>query len=187
MDLAAIPSGVLKNFNFSWASIGLILIPILAGASQFLLSRLSMKQNPQADSAAASSTKSMMYTMPLFSVFIAFTMPAALGLYWIAQSGLSFAQEWFMGKFFNQKLEEEENARAAAIEADRKRRVEEGLKQQALREKEAASKPKLKERQQAAREAKKNKSNKNSTNEAGRVGDRPYARGRSYQADRYGE
>ncbi len=187
LDLAAIPSGVLKNFNFSWASIGLILIPILAGASQFLLSRLSMKQNPQADSAAASSTKSMMYTMPLFSVFIAFTMPAALGLYWIAQSGLSFAQEWFMGKFFNQKLEEEENARAAAIEADRKRRVEEGLKQQALREKEAASKPKLKERQQAAREAKKNKANKNSTNEAGRVGDRPYARGRSYQADRYGE
>ena len=113
-------------------------------------------------------------------------MPAALGLYWIAQSGLSFVQEWFMGKFFNQKLEEEENARAAAIEADRKRRVEEGLKQQALREKEAASKPKLKERQEAAREAKKNKSNKNSTNEAGRVGDRPYARGRSYRADRYG-
>ena len=26
-----------------------------------------------------------------------------------------------------------------------------------------------------------------STNEAGRIGDRPYARGRSYQADRYEE
>ena len=42
----------------------------------------------------------------------------------------------------------------------------------------------LKEKQKAAQEAKASKK-KITTNEAGRVDDRPYARGRSYQADRY--
>ena len=42
----------------------------------------------------------------------------------------------------------------------------------------------LKEKQRAAQEAKANKK-KISTSEAGRVGERPYARGRSYKADRY--
>ena len=185
LDLSATPSSRLSPFVFSWGTIGLILIPILAGGSQFLLSRLTMKQQPAQEGAAASSTKSMMYTMPLFSVYIAFVMPAALGLYWIAQSGLSFAQEFFLGKFFTQKLEEEENAREAARAEDRKRRIEEGRAQQEQRRLQKEEKPTLKERQAAAKEAKAAKANRQSTNEAGRVGDRPYARGRSYQADRY--
>ena len=41
-----------------------------------------------------------------------------------------------------------------------------------------------KEKRQEAQEAK-NKAKKPSTTEAGRVGERPYARGRSYKADRY--
>ena len=45
----------------------------------------------------------------------------------------------------------------------------------------------LKEKRQAAQEAKALKAKKaaTSTTEAGRVGDRPYARGRSYKEDRY--
>ena len=43
----------------------------------------------------------------------------------------------------------------------------------------------LKEKRKAVQEAKALKAQKSSTNEAGRVGDRPYARGRSYRADRY--
>jgi hypothetical protein len=45
----------------------------------------------------------------------------------------------------------------------------------------------LKEKRKAAQEAKAAKARKasTSTTEAGRVGDRPYARGRSYKADRY--
>ena len=44
----------------------------------------------------------------------------------------------------------------------------------------------LKEKRKAAQDAKATKK-KNTTSEAGRVGDRPYARGRSYKADRYDE
>ena len=42
----------------------------------------------------AGSTKMMMWFMPLFSVYIAFIMPAALGVYWIAQSAFSPCRSW---------------------------------------------------------------------------------------------
>ena len=185
LDLAAAPSSKLAGFTPSWAAIGLLLIPIIAGASQFAMSMISMKQQPVQEGAAASSAKSMMYTMPLFSVFIAFSMPAALGVYWIAQSAFSAVQEFLMGKFFLKRMQEEEDARAAAIEADRKRRIEEGRIEQEKRKQEQPKKKTLKEKQRAAQEARAAKAGRNSTNEAGRIGERPYARGRSYRADRY--
>ena len=185
LDLAATPSSKLSGFVPSWAAVGLLLIPIIAGASQLFMSLISLKQQPVQEGAAASSAKSMMYTMPLFSVFIAFSMPAALGVYWIAQSAFSAVQEFFMGKFFLKRMQEEEEAHAAAVEADRKRRMEEGRLEQERREQEQPKKKSLKEKQRAAQEARAAKAGRNSTNEAGRIGDRPYARGRSYRADRY--
>ena len=184
-ELTSNPSTGFTNFHLEWACIGLILIPVLAGLSQFALSFVTMKQNPQQESAAARSTRSMMYMMPLFSVYIAFIMPAALGIYWIAQSVISLVQEVVMGKFFTKKLEEEENARYEALQADRQRRMEEAKLLQEQRKQQAEPKQTLKEKRKAAQEAKALKAQKSSTNEAGRVGDRPYARGRSYRADRY--
>ena len=185
LDLAATPSSKLSGFVPSWAAVGLLLIPIIAGASQLFMSLISLKQQPVQEGAAASSAKSMMYTMPLFSVFIAFSMPAALGVYWIAQSAFSAVQEFFMGKFFLKRMQEEEEAHAAAVEADRKRRMEEGRLEQERRKQEQPKKKSLKEKQRAAQEARVAKAGRKSTNEAGRIGDRPYARGRSYKADRY--
>ena len=92
-----------------------------------------------------------------------------------------------MGKFYNQKIEEEENRRQEAIESDRKRRQEEAKKLQEGQRQNATQKLSLKEKRKAAQEAKENKPKKASTNENGRVGDRPYARGRAYQETRYGE
>ena len=92
-----------------------------------------------------------------------------------------------MPKFLNKKLEAEENARYGAIQADRQRRQEEAKRLQEERKQQAAQKQTLKQKQKAAQEAKAAKAAKagKSTTEAGRVGDRPYARGRSYKADRY--
>ena len=186
LDLAATPSSVLKTVSFQWAIIGLILIPILAGLFQLLMSIYTMKSQSQ-DGAAAGSMKGMMYMMPLMSVYIGFIMPAALGVYWIAQSVFSLIQEVIMTKFFNKKLEAEENARYEAIQADRQRRQEEAKRLQEERKQQAAQKQTSKQKQKAAQEAKAAKAAKagKSTSEAGRVGDRPYARGRSYKADRY--
>ena len=189
LDLTATPWEYVKNFTFTWAVIGVILIPILAGLSQFVFSKLTMKTQPQADAAGGASMKSMMYMMPLMSVYIAFIMPAALGVYWIAQSVFSLIQEAILNKTFSAKLSEEEEARFQARQADRQRRMEEARVQEQQRMQEEQKKKTLREKQQAAQAAKAVKAAKaaTSTTEAGRVGDRPYARGRAYKADRYDE
>ena len=189
LDLTATPWEYVKNFTFTWAVIGVILIPILAGLSQFVFSKLTMKTQPQADAASGASMKSMMYMMPLMSVYIAFIMPAALGVYWIAQSVFSLIQEAILNKTFSAKLSEEEEARFQARQADRQRRMEEARVQEQQRKQEEQKKKTLREKQQAAQAAKAVKAAKaaTSTTEAGRVGDRPYARGRAYKADRYDE
>ena len=185
LDLTATPWEYVKNFTFTWAVIGVILIPILSGLSQFILSKITMSTQPQTDGAG--SMKSVMYMMPLMSVYIAFIMPAALGVYWIAQSVFSLIQEVILNKTFTAKMEAEEEAAFQTRQADRQRRMEEGRRQQELQRQEEQKKLSLREKQKAAQEAKALKAAKagTSTTEAGRVGDRPYARGRSYKADRY--
>ena len=189
LDLTATPWEYVKSFTFTWAVIGVILIPILAGLSQFVFSKLTMKTQPQADAAGGASMKSMMYMMPLFSVYIAFVMPAALGVYWIAQSVFSLIQEAILNKTLSAKMEAEEEARFQARQADRQKRMEEARIQERQRQQEEQKKQTLREKQQAAQAAKAVKAAKaaTSTTEAGRVGDRPYARGRAYKADRYDE
>lgn len=188
LDLTAQPSSAFGQLSsgVSWTLIGLILIPIISGALSFLLSKISMSQNKVEGSAAATS-KTMMWLMPLMSIYIAFIMPAALGVYWIAQSAFSIIQEAVLGKFYTNKLQSEEEARYQAREADRKRRMEEAKVRQEQQRQQTAQKQSLKDKRRAAQEAKAAKAKKaaTSTTEAGRVGDRPYARGRSYREDRY--
>ena len=76
-----------------------------------------------------------------------------------------------------------------ARQADRQKRMEEARIQERQRKQEEQKKQTLREKQQAAQAAKAAKAAKaaTSTTEAGRVGDRPYARGRAYKADRYDE
>ena len=187
IDLTAIPWNHFSDFKtgVSLALIGLMLIPIISGALSFLLSKVTMKTQPTAGNAAG-STRAMMWMMPLMSVYIGFILPAALGVYWIAQSTFSIIQEFFMGKFYTEKMQAEEDARYEAREADRKRRMEEA-KQRQKEQQQQEAKLSLKEKRQAAQAAKVKKAQKaaTSTTEAGRVGERPYARGRSYREDRY--
>ena len=187
LDLTRHPWDAVKGFEPTWAIIGLILIPLLAGGFQFLMTIMTMKQSAQ--QGATGQTQSMMYMMCLFSVYIAFVMPASLGVYWIAQTVFSMIQEFFMNKFYNKKIEEEERIRYEKIQAERQKRQEEGRKQQEERKKKQAEEQKLslKEKQKAAQAAKADKAAKaaSGTTEAGRVGNRPYARGRAYKEDRY--
>ena len=85
---------------FSFAIIHRDLIPILAFAAQMLTSVVSMKMqkklNPEAPSMAG-----MMLTMPLLSLFIGFSLPGAVGFYWICSSligsGIQTAVQIFYG------------------------------------------------------------------------------------------
>lgn len=179
MDLSVLPSSAFKAMQsgVTWAVIGLILIPVISGLLQLLVTKITMKGQPVQEGAAGASSKTMMYMMPLISVYFGFVLPAALGIYWIAQSGLSAIQEALMGKFYNGKIEAEEDERQRKIEADRHARQEAARlrqeEQRKMSEKQAAS---AKKKTAKAAQAK----GKAGTNENGRVGDRPYARGRAF-------
>ena len=125
------------------------------------------------------SMKMMNLMMPLMSIWFCFIMPAALGVYWIANSVWGMIRESVLGKFYTKKINAEEEEREAKREAARKLRMEEAKKRAAEQRENESKKPK--KLPQKAPEK------KVSTHEAGRVGERPYARGRSYQADRYEE
>ena len=176
IDLTAMPTDAFKNFSFEPAQIILILIPIISGALSFVLSKVTSSSNGQETPA---NMKGMLIAMPLMSVYIGFILPASLGLYWIYNSVFSIIQEATLGKYFNKKIQAEEDEREAKREAARQLRMEEA-KRQALEQKEN---PKPQKKPQEKKSGEK----KPSTNEAGRVGDRPYARGRSYVENRYDE
>ena len=121
--------------------------------------------------------KAMNLMMPLMSLYIGFVMPAGLGIYWITNSVFAMIQEAILGKFYTKKITAEEEERAAKRDAARQLRMEEAKKRAAELKELEGKKPK--------KQPQKSPEKKVSTNEAGRVGDRPYARGRSYKEDRY--
>lgn len=190
MDLTMIPSDVIGQIGTGgWAVIGVLLIPIVSGALSFWQSKVSMAGNPAAadpNDPTARSTRMMMWMMPIMSLWIGFTLPASLGVYWIANSVLMLVQEKVLNKYFKKSMAAEDEAREKARMEDRLRRMEEARVAQQQRE---AEKKSLKEKQKAAQAAKAAKAEKarKATTENGRIGDRPYARGRSFNADHYGE
>ena len=190
LDLTLIPQNVIGQITTGgWAVIGVLLIPIVSGALSFWQSRVSMASNPASSDPSdptARSTRMMMWMMPLMSLWIGFTLPASLGVYWIANSVLMLVQEKVLNKYFKKSMAAEDEAREKARMEDRIRRMEEARVAQQQRE---AEKKTLKEKQKAAQAAKAVKAEKakKATTENGRIGDRPYARGRSFNADHYGE
>ncbi len=188
LNMGAVPWDARSTLlTAGWASIGLFLIPVLSAAlSYFQMKVTTMTQNQ--DEATAATNKSMNLLMPLMSLWIGFTMPAALGIYWVAQSVFSIIQEFLLGKFYTKKLEEEENLRQERIAAERARRQAEGRRKQledVQRDKE--EKKAAKERFAEKREEKLSGKKTNITTEAGRVDNRPYARGRAFSEDHYND
>lgn len=190
MDLTMIPSDVIGQIGTGgWAVIGVLLIPIVSGALSFWQSKVSMAGNPAAadpNDPTARSSRMVMWMMPIMSLWIGFTLPASLGVYWIANSVLMLVQEKVLNKYFKKSMAAEDEAREKARMEDRLHRMEEARVAQQQRE---AEKKSLKEKQKAAQAAKAAKAEKarKATTENGRIGDRPYARGRSFNADHYGE
>ena len=176
LDLSMQPQSAFGSFAFDWEIIGVLLIPFLATGLQYLSTMIMQKSNGQS-AEQQKQMRTMNLLMPLMSLYFCFIMPAAMGVYWIVNTVLSTVQEFLLGKFYTKKLNEEEDELEAARTAARAARMEEAKLRAA------------EQREQGERKAKKPQpkkdENRQPTTEAGRVDDRPYARGRSYQADRY--
>ena len=184
MDLSSVPKDLFSQFpSGGWPVIGLMLMPLISAALQFLMTRISMKTN--GNSNMNGSSKAMLYMMPLMTVWMGYILPAALCVYWIANAAFSCLQELFLNKHFNKILDREET------DKERQKREARYAKMQAARENYnrqlEEAKGTKKSQPQSQPKKKKSGSHNEGTTEAGKVGGRPYARGRAYREDHYDE
>ena len=184
LDLAETASNVMGQFpHGGWAVWGLLLLPFIAAALQLVMSIASMKAS---SNTMNGSNKMMLYLFPLMTIWMGFMFPAALCLYWIVNSAFSAVQELLLNKVFAKALDREETEkerekrekRAAKMMAQREQMMQQQAQQQGKKPQQSASKKK-----KSAEPEKKDK--RSSTTEAGRVGNRPYARGRAYSESHY--
>ena len=114
------------NLNFLGINLGetpsfglnvLMLIPILSGVTAFAVSWISMKINPAAmEGPGAGTMKVMMFVSPLMSLYIAFQVPAGVGMYWILSNLFMMAQTLILNKFYNPREMAEKAKREASAE-----------------------------------------------------------------------
>ena len=219
IDLAAVP-----NFNFAswgsdlWSNLGLFLLPVLSAGSQVLTMLVSQKLNNSLvtnekgvqdkeaakNSDSAKTGKTMMYIMPLMSLWIGFTIPGAMSVYWLAQGLLGMFIDIILTNHYRKKydaedasklrLAMEEEAREMEkerIRAERRAANPDGITQNTSKKKLQENKRKEQEAEKAAA-AREYAEKKGITFEEAKedlpmsgVKDRPYCKGRAYDPDRY--
>lgn len=101
---------------------GYAVLPILAGVSTFLQSWLSMKNTPQQTDANGNNTgKTMMYMMPLLTMFFCWKYDSTFSIYWIISNIVAILVTIILNKKMPAMLareEEKARAKAAAKEAN---------------------------------------------------------------------
>ena len=219
IDLGQIPNWKVWTWtSFSWSALGGVLIPLLSAGSQVLSMWISNKTNnsvitdknglqdkeSQQKSQAAQQTKMMMWMMPLMSLWIGLTVPAALSLYWFVGGVVSMIENVIMTNHYRKIYDEED---ALRLERYQEQQAIEAEKERLRAEKRAAnpdgitentSKKKLQKKQQAEEAAAKAAAAKEYAAKKGIVEEeepakevmsgipeRPYCKGRAYDPNRY--
>lgn len=220
IDLGAVPTFNIfgANWAWDWAHIGGFLMALLSAGNQVITMLVSQKMNNSVitdekglqdketakNSQQNQSTKMMMWMMPLMMLWIGFTVPAALSLYWFIGGVVRTAEDAVLTRRYRKIYDAEDAVRLQkAMEQDRI----EAEKERIRAERRAAnpegitantSKKKLQKQQRdqeqaakaaAAREyaARKGVSQDADEEESCLSGirERPYCKGRSYDPNRY--
>jgi len=208
-----------ETWKWDWAHIGAAMFPILSAGSQLLSMFLSTKMNNSLvtnekgvydkktaeESQTNQTSKMMMWVGPIMSLWIGFSMPAALSLYWFAQGVVSTAADLYLTKKYRkiydaedavrlQKAMEEEaiEAEKERVRAQRRAANPEGITANTSKKKMQQAKQKEQEAAKAAAAkeyaAKKGQAVeedvKKDTSLSG-IPSRPYCKGRAYDPNRY--
>lgn len=200
-----------KFWAFDWSNkavwlpaLGLFLIPIISAFLSWLSMKISTMTTPQVDKQQAQTNKSMMLVMPLVSLWICFTMPAALGVYWILNSVCGIVRDVVLTKIYTKQLDLADLNRAdrqKELEIERRREETERMRAagettknpNTSKKKIQANQKQQDDERKAAlereeRAAKRERLGIKETEQpASQVGNRRYARGRAYAPDRFGE
>ena len=219
VNLGSVPNWKVWKWEvFDWATIGLFLLPLVSTGIQFLSMFISQKQNNSLvtnekglqdeemakKSQANQSTQTMLYMMPLMSLWIGFTVPGALSIYWAIQGLISTVQDLILTKHFRkvydaedairrERAAEEERilAEKERIRAERRAANPDGITENTSNKK---LQKKLQNEQEAAKAAAKKEYEAKKgivTEEApvkeamSGIADRPYCKGRTYDPNRY--
>ena len=219
INLGAIPSfNVFKWEVWNWATIGAFLIPVASAGSQVVQMFLSQKANDSVitnekgvqdketaeKSQTAQQSKMMMWMMPLMSLWIGFTVPAALSLYWFVGGVVRMVEDHILTKHYRKVYDAED---AVRLQRAMEQEAIEAEKERLRAEKRAAnpdgitantSKKKLQQKQKEAEDAAKAAAAKEYAARKGIVEeeeaekqtlsgitDRPYCKGRAYDPNRY--
>ena len=224
-DFMGINLGAIPNFQFwawdaySWANIGLFLIPLLSAGTQILQTKIMQKMNNSVvtdkngvqdeetakNSQANQTTESMMWMMPLMSLWIGFTVSAGLSVYWFVGGIVRTIQDVILTSRYRKIYDAEDAVKLQrkmeldAIEAEKERiRAErraanpEGQTQNTSKKKlQKAEAAKLAaEKAAAAREynAKRGiveEEEEETSNVMSGIPERPWCKGRAYDPNRY--
>ena len=217
--------GAVPDFKFwqwetiSWPKIGALLIPLLSAGSQVLSMFISQRMNNSVvtdekglqDKETAKKSQSsqqmsmMMWMMPLMSLWIGFTVPSALSLYWLAQGVISTIIDVILTQKYRKIYDAEDAARLEraleleALEAEKERQRAErraanpdGITQntskkklqQQQKEQEAVAKAAAKKEYDAKKGVTDDSQNAEKTALSG-IADRPFCKGRAYDPERY--
>lgn len=219
IDLGAVPQfNVFRWTTWDWAHIGAFLIPILSAGSQVLSMFISQKMNDSVitnekgvqDKETAKNSQQnqtnmiMMWMMPLMSLWIGFTVPAALSLYWFIQGIISIVQDVFLTQHYRKIYDAEDAVRLQKameeerLEAERERVRAERRAANPDGQTQNTSKKKMQKQQQLAEEAAKAAAAREYAAKKGIVVDeeaapacmsgipeRPFCKGRNYNPNRY--
>ena len=110
LNIAETPMSMIKT-SLAAGAIGMaivaILIPLLAGGTQYLSAWVAQKStavnNNDKDNPMMQQMTTMLKVMPLMSIFMCFSMPAGLGLYWITSAVVRTVQQVCITKHLNKK------------------------------------------------------------------------------------
>lgn len=211
IDLGAIP-----NWKFwawgtvSWPLIGSVLIPVASAASNIVSMKIGQKlnssvatdENGEVDEAAAKKAAStnavMMWMMPIMTLWIGFSYPCSLSLYWLSQGIFGVVQDVFLTIHYRKVYADEDEikrrvaAEKAAIEAEKERIRAQRRAENPDGITANTSKKKLQNKHQVQKEQSQAAAHRAAAEESGEElplsGDpeRPFCKGRAYKADRYG-
>ena len=216
--------GMIPQFNifsstwaWDWAHIGAFLIPCLSAGSQVLSMLIAQKGNDSVltnekgiqdkemaqNSTQNQSTKTMMYMMPLMSLWIGFTVSGSLSLYWFVGGIVGMLSDAIMTKHYRKIYDAEDAVRLQRYMEEERLEAE---KERIRAERRAAnpdgittntSKKKLTRQQREQEAYAKAAAAKEYAAKKGIVADeetsscmsgipsRPYCKGRNYDPNRY--
>ena len=222
INLGAIPTFNIfdsANWAWDWAHIGAFLVPIFSAGQQVISMLVAQRSNNSVvtdekglqdketakNSQANQTNKMMLWMMPAMSLWIGFTVPTALSLYWFVGGVVRMVEDMVLTKHYRKVYDAEDAVRLQkymeqqAIEEEKERIRAERRAANPDGITENTSKKKLQKKQQRSEEEARAAAKKEYDARKGiaeeeesveketlsGVADRPYCKGRNYDPNRY--